>query len=179
MVRTVVENINQADLFIIAWSHCARQEFADEWGVFDVWPGSSSKQFNHPDIRHRKDLVKYLTLHHNDLYFYTQFLIDVITIQTLCQANNKRCLMFSAFGNNQLHARYKQHTTVNKLTDQIRQQYFVGWPNETMMEWTYGTEQGAGGHFLEKGHALVAEKIHAHIRNLGWLPRRSYYITKR
>jgi hypothetical protein len=39
-----------------------------------------------------------------------------------------------------------------------------------MMEWTYGSPQGPMGHFLEEGHAIVADKIYEHIRHLGWLP---------
>jgi hypothetical protein len=38
-----------------------------------------------------------------------------------------------------------------------------------MMEWTYRTPQGPGGHFLEQGHAIVADKIYEHIRNLSWI----------
>jgi hypothetical protein len=38
-----------------------------------------------------------------------------------------------------------------------------------MMEWTYETPQGPGGHFLEQGHVIVADKINEYIRHLGWV----------
>jgi hypothetical protein len=38
-----------------------------------------------------------------------------------------------------------------------------------MMDWTYNTPKGPGGHFLEEGHAIVADKIYEHIRSLGWI----------
>ena len=70
--------------------------------------------------------------------------------------------MLNAFGNNN----YRKNNTV---VDQIDSTYYIGWPNETMMEWTYGTPQGPGGHFLEQGHQRVADKIYEHIRYLGWV----------
>ena len=57
----------------------------------------------------------------------------------------------------------------NEVSNQIDQTYYIGWPNETMMEWTYNTPQGPGGHFLEQGHEQVADKIYEYIRNLSWV----------
>ena len=42
MVRHAVEQINNYDLIIIAWSHFARTELADENGFYDIWPGCSA-----------------------------------------------------------------------------------------------------------------------------------------
>ena len=43
MVRYVIENVNSFDLVIIAWSHFARIELADENGFYDLWPGRRSR----------------------------------------------------------------------------------------------------------------------------------------
>jgi hypothetical protein len=56
-----------------------------------------------------------------------------------------------------------------QLVNQIDSIYYLGWPNETMMEWTYGCSKGPGDHFLEQGHEVVANKIYEHIRHLGWI----------
>jgi hypothetical protein len=37
------------------------------------------------------------------------------------------------------------------------------------MEWTFGSDQGPKGHFLEQGHEIVANKIYEHIRHLSWI----------
>ena len=161
MVRHAVEQINNYDLIIIAWSHFARTELADENGFYDLWPGCSAlphKEFS----SWRSDVINYYSKHHNDQYLYNQYLINIVLTQQYLKFNNKKYIMLNAFGNNN----YRKNNTV---VDQIDSTYYIGWPNETMMEWTYGTPQGPGGHFLEQGHQRVADKIYEHIRYLGWV----------
>ena len=75
--------------------------------------------------------------------------------------------MLDSFGNHQANNRT---ITANKdLIDQIDATYYVGWPNNTMMEWAYQTPHGPRGHFLEEGHIKVAEKIYNHMDRLQWL----------
>jgi len=162
MVRTVVQHSDQHEIIIIAWSHYARMEFADGCGVFDVWPGSRGLEFA-GETAHRKDLLKYINLHHNDHYLYKQYLLNIILLQNYLKSKNKKYIMLDTFGNLELR---KQFYNFSNLVDST---FYLGWPNETMMEWTYGCPQGPGGHFLEEGHAVVAEKINEHIRNLGWI----------
>ena len=38
-----------------------------------------------------------------------------------------------------------------------------------MIEWAEGCKKGPNGHFLEKGHQIVADRIYEHIRNLSWI----------
>ena len=164
MVRTVVDEIKNYDLFIIAWSHFARIEFADEHGVYDTWPGASNLAVT-DDIAYRKELTTYLTRHHNDTYLYNQYLINIILLQQFLKCNNKKYIMLDSFGNN-----IKRINTAewNSLS-QINTTNYIGWPSSTMMEWTYQLPKGPKGHFLEEGHAIVADKIYEHIRNLGWV----------
>lgn len=160
MVRTVVSEVDNYDIVVIAWSHFARIEVADEMGVFDIWPGCNEAQFNHYG-QHRKQLIKYVTKHFSDEYLLTQYLINVVTLQRFLESNNKKYLMLDAFGNN-----VPWRTTTNEaLVKQIDTRYYLGWPDETMMEWTYNVPLGARGHFLDEGHAIVAQKIYEHIRN--------------
>ena len=163
-VRTVLENFNNYDLFIIAWSHFARIEVADQFGIYDTWPGNPGLKFSN-NLDFRLELVKYYTLHYDDSYLYKQYEMNIVLLQNLLSNNNKKYLMLDAFGNNQSPLR----NVKTLIHDMIDTTYYLGWPNETMMEWTYGTEQGPGGHFLEDGHKLVADKIYEHIRHLGWV----------
>ena len=71
--------------------------------------------------------------------------------------------MLDAFGNT------KSRELNVELDNQIDTTNYLGWPNESMMEWTYSAAQGPRGHFLEEGHAIVADKVYEHIRNIGWL----------
>ena len=154
MVRNVVTEIDNHDVFIIAWSHWARIEFADDIGIFDIWPGCSTlphEQFS----PHRKNAIDYVTRYHSDDYLIRQYLLNVELLETFLKYHKKKYIMLSAFG-----TPIKTNKTFTN---------YLGWPNESMMEWTYGTPQGPGGHFLEQGHAIVADKIYEHIRHLGWI----------
>jgi hypothetical protein len=166
MIRYVIENISRFDVFIIAWSHFARTEFADENGIYDIWPGCSSSPHK-TQTSWRDDLIEYYSRHHNDDYLYRQYLINIILLQQYLKNNNKKYLMLDAFGNHQNVGRRADNN--NDLIKQIDKDSFLGWPTTTMMEWTYGTPQGPGGHFLEQGHEQVADKIYEHIRYLGWV----------
>jgi len=161
MIRHAVEQINNYDLIVIAWSHFARTELADENGFYDIWPGCSilpHKEFS----SWRSEVINYYSKHHNDQYLYNQYLINIILIQQYLKFNNKKYIMLDTFGNNS----YRKNDIV---VDQIDSTYYIGWPTTTMMEWTYGTPQGPRGHFLEQGHEIVADKIYEHIRNLSWV----------
>ena len=166
MVRHCVEQVNNYDIAIIAWSHFARIEMADEGGFYDLWPGSSY-------VSHRGwadwrwEIIDYFTKHHNDDYLYRQYLLNIILIQNFFKANNKPYLMLDSFGNHQVNNRTAE---ANKdLLDQIDSRFYVGWPRDTMMEWAYNTEIGPKGHFLDRGHVKVAEKIYQHMEQLSWV----------
>ncbi len=165
MVRHVVEHVHNYNMVIIAWSHFARFEMADEDGFYDIWPGSNY----YPGKLHpwRWEVIKYFTAYHNDDYLYRQYLLNIILLQNFLKANNKRYLMVDSFGNHQANARTSK--TNKDLLNQIDNTYYVGWPNESMMEWAYQTPIGPYGHFLDEGHIKVGEKIYEHIRNLGWV----------
>jgi lysophospholipase L1-like esterase len=161
MVRHAVEQIDNYDIIIIAWSHFARTELADESGFYDLWPGCSSlphKKFS----PWRSEIIEYYSRHYNDQYLYNQYLINIVLLQNYLKSQNKKYLMLDTFNNNS----YRKD---NEVSNQIDQTYYIGWPDETMMEWTYNTPQGPGGHFLEQGHEQVADKIYEYIRNLSWV----------
>jgi hypothetical protein len=166
MIRNVVTNANDFDLIIIAWSHFARIEIADSLGEFAIWPGCQSHHYNN-NSPWRSEIVNYFTRHHNDRHLYRQYLNNIVLVQGFLKHNNKKYLMLDAFGNNLFRKKYSVKN--QNLIDQIDTTCFVGWPDETMMEWTYEVPQGPRGHFLEQGHKIVADKIYEHIRNLSWI----------
>lgn len=164
MVRRVIDNINDYDLFIIAWSHYARTEHSDDLGTYDIWPGCTKKMFVN-DLKYRHQLISYNTQYHNDEYLYKQYLLHIILLQNYLTNNNKKYIMMDAFGN---ATELRHLESYSHLINQIDSKYFLGWPNTTMMGWSYGTKMGLGGHFLEEGHIKVADKIYEHIRLLNW-----------
>jgi hypothetical protein len=162
MARTVIENFQEYDLIIIAWSHFARMELCDNKGVYDVWPGNSGTLFT-GELQYRKEVIDYISRYHDDKYLYSQYLMNIILIQNFLEQHNKKYIMIDAFGNTKV-----RNLNLN-LANLIDTTYYPGWPSESMMEWTYGTAKGNYGHFLEDGHRIVADKIYEHIRHLGWI----------
>lgn len=165
ITRNVVEKYKEYDLIVIAWSHYARCEFSDLHGTYDIWPGSNEKV--HSELPFRINLVKYITQHYNDNYFYRQYLINILLLQDFLKYQNKKYVMVNAFGNES--GKFSQINDLYKLIVQVDLNYFLGWPHDQMMEWTYGCPKGPNGHFLEQGHQIVADKIYEHIRDLGWV----------
>jgi len=164
IVRQCIEHANNYDMIIIAWSHFARIEFADEFGVYDTWPGHRGITFIN-NLQFRKNLMTYITNYHNDNYLHNQWLINIILLQNYLKINNKKYIMLDAFSNGPPN----EDKNNNELSHQIDKKFYLGWPYHSMMEWTYGYAKGPNGHFLEDGHKRVAEKINEYIRNLGWV----------
>lgn len=165
LIRNVVNNLNTHDLFIIAWTHHARSECADELGTYDIWPGCTKRMFV-DKLSYRHQIIAYNTQYYNDEYLYKQYLLGVILLQNYLTNNNKKYIMLDAFSNADEKLRFSEANA--HLIKQIDSTYYLGWPNETMMNWTYNTPIGSGGHFLEEGHIKVADKIYEHIRLLNW-----------
>lgn len=169
MIRNVIQFVieeNPVDLVIIGWTSPGRMEFSDANGTFDIWPGYSGRKYANFEPW-RMDLLEYINKHHDPLYIYQQYLIDVIMIQSFLKQHGIKYLMLTTMANEYYHNIY--HTKMLPLAGQVDSTYFAGWPSEGMSEWTQGCKKGPGGHFLKEGHKKVANKIYEHIKKLNWL----------
>jgi hypothetical protein len=166
IVRLTVEQVDNYDMIIIAWTHFDRIEIADEIDVFDIWPGRINVpgKYQYP---WRADITDYYSRHHNDDYLYRQYLLNIVLVQSYLKWHKKPYLMFDVFGNHQ-DARRKDNGN-NDLIKQIDTEYFVGWPTEAMVDWMGDCPKGPRGHPLEFGHQKTAKHINEYIRNIGWL----------
>lgn len=165
--RAIDAVLDNAEMIIIGWSDCNRQEFADDIGIYDIWAGRNYRAFQLQDPTHRINLIKYITAYDTPEYYYANWLRQVILIQSLCKLNNIPCAMFIACGAHLSHRSYNHK--VKKLVDAIDQSMFVDDMFTSVSEWCYGVPHGLGGHPLEAGHKIIAEKIYEHIRNLSRL----------
>jgi hypothetical protein len=165
MVRTLVEeNINEYDLVVIAWSGFDRIELADEYGVWGTHVGANKSNYRitEPAVKFRGTIIDYFNRYHNDDYLYRQqYLVQIILAQNYLKHHKKNYVMLDTFLN---HAFSGREDPKNKdLIDQIDTAHFLGWPNESMLEWTAEVPYGPGKHFLEEGHRIVAEKLFKHL----------------
>ena len=170
MVRNVIEHVlggAPVDLVIIGWSSPGRMEFADASGIYDLWPGYGGALFRNDDQEWRLELLDYINKHHDPSYLYTQYLIDIVMLQSFLKERNIKYLMLSTVMNEYYHNIF--YTRTKPLSTTIDEKYYIGWPTQGMAEWTNGCKRGPNNHFLEEGHQIVATKIYEHIRNLGWL----------
>ena len=168
MVKRAIDAvIDQAEMIVIGWSDCNRQEFADDIGIYDLWAGRNFRAVQR-DNSHRIDRIKYMTAYDNPEYYYADWLRKVILVQSLCKLHNIPCIMFIACGAHESHQRY--YKNFQKLVDQIDASMFVDGMFNSVAEWCYGTPYGPNGHPLEAGHKVIANKIHDHIRNISRVP---------
>ena len=99
-IQAVVKH--KPKLVVIAWTSCGRQEHADEWGAYDIWPGCNSKTFSGDragNLLYRHDLIKYITLHNNPEHEYRRWLRQVILLQSFLQNRGIDYIMCTAFDN--------------------------------------------------------------------------------
>jgi hypothetical protein len=170
MVRYVIEHIahgHPVDLVTIGWTSAGRMEFADEDGFYDIWPGASGHMFKFNMQPWRTELLDYINKYHNPEYLYRQYLLDVILLQSYLKQMNIRYVMLNIWFTEFYHKNHRDITS--ELAAQIDTDYYLGWPNQGMVEWVQGCQFGPRGHFLEAGHQRVADKIYEHIGNRGWV----------
>jgi hypothetical protein len=170
MIRKVIDYVisgEVVDLVLIGWTSPGRMEFADANGVFDIWPGYGGDLFRRNGQDWRLELLEYINKHHDPKYLYTKYLRDVILMQSFLQSRNIKYIMTAVVSNEYYHKTF--HNDDSVLHKQIDTQYFLGWPNQGMAEWTQGCKRGPRGHFLEEGHRKVTAKLYEHIRGLRWI----------
>lgn len=165
--RTMDVVLNEKpSLVVIGWSDPARQEFADDISISDFWAGRNYRNMQQCND-HRVDLIKYMTAYDVPEYYYTKWLRQIILLQTFCRANNVRCVMFSACNAEDWNRKYmSKHGDLAKHVDATT---YVGWPLSGSTEWCFKRPHGPGGHPLEEGHKIIANRIYEHIRNIGWV----------
>ena len=165
ITRNVIEHVlsdNPPDLVLIGWTSPGRVEFCDDEGTFDIWPGYAGKWTHHD---HRSKLADYINRHHDAAYLYKQYITNIILLQTFLKYHNIKYLMMVVAGNE-----YYKNTFANEfiaLRGKVDADYFVG-AGKGMAEWTYKLPQGPNRHFLDEGHRVVADKVLAKIKLMGW-----------
>ncbi len=160
IVRCLMEqNLDEYSAVAIAWTHYDRYEFADEHGTWTLWPTSCQTKYKPPGTPHRQIMLDYIGRHFNDDYQYFSYLSQIVLVQSYLKCHNKPYIMMDTFGNDKYEYRYSKEN--EHLHCQVDKEKFLGWPSETMVDWCVAEKVkfGRGGHFLDEGHEVVANKV--------------------
>lgn len=167
MFRKAMERDQDYDLVVVAWSEAHRME---------VWLNDKiiSARRRHPvgpfSVNHNSagqtlEWVRpFFANHYDEQYFLRRWLCQAVSLQDHFKLHGQRYLFLTAFGNEDSLTKHQ-----GVLKSKIDTDRWIGWPGESIMSWTAGMPYGPYGHPLEQGHAVVADKIYEHIRNLGWV----------
>ena len=168
IIRTVMQHVSSGqpcDLVLVGWTSPGRMEFSDASGVFDIWPGYSGTMFTAGGQEWRLDLLEYINKHHDPAWIYEKYVMDVMLLQSWLSHRNMRYLMINTGCNEYYHKSFFSKTALSLGVDSST---YLGWPSHGMSEWTVDCERGPRGHFLERGHRMVAAQVCRKIIDLGW-----------
>lgn len=153
------------DLFVIGWTSPGRVEYADEVGNFDIWPGFNTAKF----VKHepwRTELSSYIDQYHSSQWLVRRFVQQVVMTQSLLSQRNFKYVMCDTVNNEY----YKNQYLLPAYTacDLVDSSFYLGWKHSGMAEWVGKVPKGPGGHFLEQGHQIVADKLCKFIKENIW-----------
>lgn len=94
-----------------------------------------------------------------EAYLLDKYFAQVRDLQDFLETRRIPYLMFNAFDNEK--AIPKSNSQFKELVDD---KYFIGWPDEAVVNWVYGLPHGDRGHPLEQAHIRIAEIINDNIR---------------
>jgi hypothetical protein len=72
--------------------------------------------------------------------------------------------MFNGFDNEKVI-----HNTTSRFKDIVDDKYFIGWPDEAIVNWVYPLPLKPKGHPGPEGHKRIAEILYENIRNKLWI----------
>lgn len=159
ILRRTLESLVQApaDLIVIGWTSPGRIEWKDQVGVaYSLWPGFAADTQYITDHPWRADWLRYINQYHSPEYLYEQYLIQVISLQSYCQAHSIDYRFLNIRQDDYYHrVGQEQHSGLAGLIDCTK---FIGWNAEGMQD-IARPHLMPRGHPDPQGHLLITEKI--------------------
>ena len=154
MVRVLLEQLSHRgyDLVIIAWASIARFEAWNEFSKIpmSVLPGGMGRLPWVPD---------YYKYSFNEQFEFKRWAHQVLLVQQYLKSRSQPYLFVNVAGLNYLES------NLDSIWSQYDPDYFVGWPQQGLIELCHSAPIGAGGHPLELGHQRIADEIKKYIRH--------------
>jgi len=153
------------DIIICAWTSLTRIDIKYNGKDFPVTLNSG--KWHSDKLPWINDFYKFS---YDEHHFAESWLAKLVALQDYFKYNNQKYL----FLNMQQVGILPGFLGVNAVTkfvdfeSKIDRNFYIGWPDESMVEWMADCPRGPGGHPLQLGHERIADKIYEHIKNLGW-----------
>ena len=93
-------------------------------------------------------------------YLLDKYFVQVKVLQEYFESYEIPYLMFNGFDNEKVIP-----NSITEFKDIIDTKYFIGWPDESVVNWVYGMPHKPKGHPGEEAHVKIAEIIYENIRN--------------
>ena len=148
---------SRPDIAIVSWTTPNRYEF------FKTANNNISSVCVNVDWASSNNFAKqlYTDWHDNDGK-HLEWIHQILILQNFFKQQKIKYIFASVFD---MPGKNQNNEQINKLTSYIDKANYIGYPNGNFLEWTRNTELGKGGHPLEQGHQLIAEKMYEYIRN--------------
>jgi hypothetical protein len=169
--------VESYDLVLIAWTSIDRMEVYFNDPMDTIPTELASKKYPRAQgpgpvsVSHRWSelpwIKQYYGMHFNERYQLERWLHQAVTLQEYFKAKKQAFVYVSNFGNTQY---LKSHTSIPMLKMLDVKSWIGNWPGSTLQDWGKPVGVHKYGHFTLDAHQFIAEKIHEHIRNRGWLP---------
>ena len=154
------------DIIICAWTSLTRIDIKYNGKDFPVTLNSG--KWYSDKLPWINDFYKFS---YDEHHFAESWLAKLVALQDYFKYNNQKYL-FLNMQSSGIFPGFLGTTAIIKFVEfesLIDRNFYIGWPNEGMVEWQGDCAKGPGGHPLELGHKRIADKIYEHIRTLGWI----------
>lgn len=143
----------QYQLVVVAWTCVDRYDFAYQQRDLQLSASNQSIASFFPWFK------SFVADHHDFLLAYDKWICHAIALEAFLKMNNQPYVFANAMTPHVIQDSGKLYSSFDDIKSKFDQQHYIEWES-SFESWCQGLPVGPGGHFLEAGHELVAEKIY-------------------
>lgn len=139
-------------LVVVAWTCVDRYDFAYQQRDLQLSASNQSIASFFPWFKN------FVADHHDFLLAYDKWVCHAVALQAFLKMNNQPYVFANAMTPHIIQDSGKLYSSIDDVKSKFDQQYYIDWES-SFETWCQGLPVGPGGHFLEEGHSLVAQRI--------------------
>lgn len=142
--------VKSYDLIICAWTNVDRYDLSWNQQELQLSVSNPMKQLDW--------FKSFVAEHHDSILAYQRWLSQVISLQALFKSKNQPYLFVNAISPS-IDLKHLNIDGINlDIKSQIDHENYIDW-DSNLRRWCRHLPTGPGGHFLEEGHQLVADRF--------------------